>query len=67
MEICGCLLGNEGKTVPEVSQYVGEHLLPTYAQILLNINDKKDYELIDSVCFLCDCLEKGDDNLFNKI
>ena len=46
---------------------VGDILLPTYAGILENIKDRKDYELLDSSCFLIDCLEKGDDNLFNKI
>ena len=50
-----------------MSPYVGQQLLPSYAMVLLSISDKKDYELLDSACFLCDCLEHGNDALFNQI
>ena len=63
MEIAGCLLANMGTTA-EVSQAVGSKLLPGFAQVLLNFKEKKEYEIIDSVCFLCDCLEHGSEALF---
>ena len=51
----------------EVSAHVGNTLLPLYAGVLQDIDNKKEHELIDSVCFICDCMENGDDALFNKI
>lgn len=62
MEISGFLLQNMGDTM---SPYIAQHLLPSYAMVLLDISDKKDYELLDSACFLCDCIEHGNDPLFN--
>lgn len=47
-----------------ISPAVAETLLPLYAVTLLD-KDAKDYETIDSVCFLCDCMEHGSDALFN--
>jgi hypothetical protein len=41
--------------------------MPLYAQVLLQIAGKKDYQLIDSVCMICDCMEHGNDALFNQI
>jgi hypothetical protein len=64
MEINGFLMNNMGATI---SAHVGATLLPPYAQVLLQINGKKDYELIDSVCMICDCMEHGDDALFGQI
>ena len=64
MEINGCLLQNNGE---QLSQVIATTLLPLYAQVLLNISDKKDYELIDSVCFICDCLEYGNKALFDQV
>ena len=56
MEINGALMKNNGE---KLSAFVGQNLLPHYAMTLLNIADKKDYELVNSVCFICDCLEFG--------
>jgi len=64
MEINGALLQNNGE---KISAFVGQNLLPHYAVTLLNIADKKDYELVDSVCFICDCLEHGSMALFNQV
>lgn len=64
MEISGILLQNMSESM---SAYVGQKLLPIYAPVLLDISDKKDYELLDSVCFLCDCIEHGNDALFSQI
>ena len=64
MEISGFLINNMGASI---SSHIGATLMPSYAQVLLNIKGKKDYELIDSVCFICDCMEHGDDALFNQI
>ena len=64
MEINGVLMQNQGH---ELSAHVGETLLPVYAHVLLNIADRKDYELIDAVCFVCDCLEHGTIELFNQV
>jgi hypothetical protein len=64
MEINGVLMHIQGH---ELSGIVGQTLLPVYAQVLLNISDKKDYELINSVCFVCDCLEHGTIELFNQV
>jgi hypothetical protein len=50
-----------------VSGFVGTTLLPSYAQVLLDINDKKIYELVDSVCMICDCMEHGNQALFQQI
>ena len=64
MEISGFLMQNMGT---EISGHIGATLLPLYAQVLLNHSERKDYELTDSVCMLCDCMEHGTDALFNQI
>lgn len=64
MEINGVLMQNMGKSVESISDYVGTQLLPTFAQVLQEVDSRKDYELIDSVCFICDCMEHGTDALF---
>jgi hypothetical protein len=51
----------------QVSGAIGSTLLPSYAQVLLSINDKKVYELVDSVCMICDCMEHGTPALFQQI
>ena len=66
MEITGILLQNMGK-VDSVNEHVANTLLPVYAQVLQEVDTRKDYELIDSVCFICDCMEHGNDALFQKI
>lgn len=35
--------------------------------MLQEVDSRKDYELIDSVCFICDCMEHGNAALFAKI
>lgn len=64
MEINGFLMQNQGE---QISGVVGQTLLPSYAMTLLDISGKKDYELVDSVCFICDCMEHGNTALFNQI
>ena len=67
MQISGLLLGNMGKTHPEISAKVGDVLLPPFAAILLGLEEKEEYEITDAVCMLDDCLERGDQALFDKI
>jgi hypothetical protein len=67
MQISGLLLGNMGKTHTDVSTKVGDVLLPPFAAILLNLDEKQEYEITDAVCMLDDCLERGDKQLFEKI
>jgi len=31
------------------------------------MNKREDYELVDSVCMLCDCMEHGSMDLYNRI
>lgn len=64
MEISGFLLRNMGAAISEA---VATTLLPFYATPLLEISSREEYELIDSVCMLCDCLEYGSEALFNQI
>ena len=47
-----------------IKRAIGSTLLPAYAQVLLSIADKKVYELVDSVCMICDCMEHGTPALF---
>jgi len=64
MEISGFLLMNMGEAI---SVAVENTLLSMYAQPLFDITKCEDYELVDSVCMLCDCMEYGSDNLFNNV
>lgn len=64
MELSGFLLSNMGQ---QIADHIAKTLLPLYATVLLNIADKKNYELIDSVCFICDCLENGGQAMFASI
>ena len=64
MEISGFLMSNMGATI---SGHVAKTLLPLYATVLLDLSNKKDYEIIDSVCFICDCIEHGGPELFAQI
>lgn len=64
MEITGFLFRNMGEAV---SPQVATTLLPLFAPILLDISDKRDYELIDAVCFICDCMEHGGAALYGQI
>jgi hypothetical protein len=67
MQVSGNLLGNMGKSHPEVSAKVGDVLLPPYATTLLGLEEKQEYEITDAVCMIDDCLERGDQSLFDKI
>jgi len=64
MEIGGFLLRNMKDAI---SGPVEVTLLPLYAQPLLEIAKREDYELVDSVCMLCDCMEHGSMDLFNRV
>lgn len=64
MEINGFLMQNMGE---QISGVVGQTLLPSFAMQLLDISSKKDYELVVSVCFICDCMEHGNSALFDQI
>ena len=66
MEIIGFLIQNMGSN-DQICQFIGQNILPIYAQTLLNISDKKDYELVDAVCMICDCMEHGNEQLFQQI
>ena len=63
MEISGTLMQNMGE---HISGHISTTLLPIYAQTLLK-EDKKDYEIVNSVCFICDCMEHGNIALFDQI
>lgn len=64
MELSGFLLRNMGEAI---APHIQATLLPIYAQDLLNVSDKKTYELIDAVCFICDCMEHGGQALYGEI
>ena len=64
MEISGFLMQNMGHSI---SGHVSTITLPLYAGVLLDIKSRKDYELIDPVCFICDCLEYGNPALYGQI
>ena len=65
MEIAGVLLRNMSQ---QVSGLILQNLVPKYAKILTTIDDeKKDYELIPALCFLDDCIEYGDDGIFQVV
>ena len=64
MEISGFLLQNMGG---QIGGAISTTLLPIFAQYLMNFSDKEDYELIDSVCFICDCMEHGDATLYSQV
>ena len=64
MEINGMLMQNQGATL---SAHIQTTLLPFFAGAIVKIEGKKDYELTDSVCFICDCLEHGSQALFDTV
>jgi hypothetical protein len=35
--------------------------------VLLDIPNRKDYEIVDTVCMIDDCMEDGSDALFNTV
>jgi len=64
MEITGVCL----RTMSEaISDTILAKFVTTYAKPLADITKSKEYELICSLCFFCDCLEHGNANLLNTI
>ncbi len=62
MDICGVFL----KMMPaEMSAIIQQNFLVLYAKKLENIKKSEDYELLDSLCFVVDCLEYGTNELFH--
>ena len=49
----------------QVSNEIQTKLLPHYAKMMMDVNTKQDYELIEGTCFLIDCLEFGNEELLN--
>jgi hypothetical protein len=64
MEISTFLLRNMGEAI---SAAIQRDILPGYAMVLLDIKNREDYELVDSVCMLADCLEHGSDALYSAV
>ncbi|CDW84107.1 importin beta- [Stylonychia lemnae] len=62
MEISGVLIHVYKGSI---SQLVIENLLNHFAVTLQNLKGSADYEILNSVCFFCDILEYGGDDLFN--
>lgn len=64
MDITGTLL----RTCPEqASPDVLAKIVPLYAPTLLKMAERQDYELIDSLCLLDDCIENGTPELLNAV
>ena len=64
MDIVGILLRN----MPEItSAAIEQQFFPLYANKLNDISDKEDYEIIDALCHIDDCLENGSQSLYEKI
>lgn len=64
MEITGVCL----RTMPDlVSDTILAKFVAPYAKALADVTKSKEYELICSLCFFCDCLEHGSANLLNTI
>lgn len=60
-DISGTLL----KTMSEeCSPLVQQKILPHYAKRLIDISKMKDYEILEGLCMVCDCMEFGNDALF---
>ena len=63
MEIASVLLRNMSEVAsPEVLK----RLVPKYAKILQE-EDRKDYEVVPALCFLDDCIEFGNDMLYQTV
>jgi hypothetical protein len=64
MEISGVLIRN----MPELaSAEVMTKLLPLYAKMLMNVESQREYELIDGLCMLDDCIEHGNEALLAQV
>ena len=64
MDISGVLLQAMSA---ECSPLIQEKLLPLYAGKLMNIKKVKQYELLESLCMVVDCLEHGTKELYSTI
>lgn len=62
MEVYGVLVHVYGG---QISQATMQHLLPHFAAKLIKLSDSADYEILNAVCFLCDSLEYGGQDLFD--
>ena len=64
MEITGVCL----RTMPDtVSDAILAKFVTPYAKCLADVSKAKEYELICSLCFFCDCLEHGSATLLNTV
>lgn len=64
MEVTGVCL----RTLPETaSGPILAKFVQLYAKGLADVTKSKEYELICSLCFFCDCLEHGTEPLLNAI
>ena len=64
MEIAGVLIHC---FKDQITPAIAESLLPHFAETLTNLNGKSDYEVLNAVCFLCDVLEYGSEDIFSKV
>jgi hypothetical protein len=64
MDISGVLLKAMSA---EVSPLIQSKLLPLFAAKLGNINKMKEYEILEALCMVVDCLEYGTDELYTTI
>jgi len=64
MDIIGVLLRN----LPELTcASIEPNILPLYAGKLVNYENQENYELVDAVCLIDDCMEFGPQAFFDKI
>ena len=65
MDLAGTLV----KCMPDqCSPQVQQKLLPLYGRALLDLHSKKtEGQILDALCFLCDCLEFGNQALFDAV
>ena len=51
----------------QISAALNQTLIPYFGLILQNLEAHEDYEIVNGVCFLCDILEHGGDDIFSLI
>lgn len=66
MDISGVIVKNYNQDTAVMAALM-EKLLPLYAVKLSNFEDREDYEIVDAVCMLDDCMEFGSEALFQMI
>lgn len=57
MEVSAVLLKNIRDA--DFQNKVMTSLGPIFGKVLLNLGDAKEYEVLSSICFVCDCIEHG--------